>query len=73
MARRAAEHPPRGRRVVQFPAPAAELLACGDARTYDQREILFTACNTRVCDQHPTFPHFCRIRKHRNPGHIPDP
>lgn len=65
------ERPPR--RQVQFQKGPDELLACGDVRTYDDREILFTACGTRVCDQHPTFQHFCRIPKHRNKGHIPDP
>lgn len=73
--------PPRVRRRDQPPllgerirvtrkAPAeAELLACGDPRTFDEREILFTACGTRVCDQHPTFVHTCRIPKHGRPGH----
>jgi len=69
---RESERPPPRRRYVQFER-SAELLACGDPRTFDEHEILFTACGTRVCDLHPTFVHMCRIRKHRNPGHIPDP
>lgn len=60
-------------RRVQHEEPPAELLDCGDPRTYDHREITFTACGTRVCDQHSTFEHFCRIPKHRNKGHVPDP
>ena len=71
MPRAKGERPPQ--RQIQFQAPPAEMLACGDPRTFDEHEIIFTACGTRVCDQHPTFQHFCRIKKHRNPGHIPDP
>ncbi len=66
------DRPKPPRRTVQFPPPIAELLACGDNRTYDEHELLFTACGTRGCDQHPTHRHFCRIRKHLNPGHVPD-
>lgn len=61
------------RRRVRFEPPPPELLGCGDPRTYDDQEILFAACGTRVCAKHATFQHFCRIRKHRNPGHAPDP
>ncbi len=65
--------PPPPRRQVQFQPPPPEMLACGDERTYDEHEILFAACGTRVCDRHPAFQHVCRIPKHRNPGHAIDP
>lgn len=64
---------PPPRRRVEHEEPPPALLACGDRRTYDHREILYTACGTRVCDKHPAFEHFCRVPKHRNKGHALDP
>lgn len=72
MARKRPERPAPVRRFVEF-EKQVELLACGDPRTFDEHEITFAACGTRVCDEHAQFEHVCRIRKHRNPGHIPDP